>query len=700
MTDHKPQFFNRELSWLEFNQRVLDEALNKTIPLLERLKFLAITASNLDEFFMVRVGSLKIMVDQNIVKADQAGLSPSQQLDAISQRVHKMVADQYKCFTQEIQPGLAEAGIRQLTVSSLSDSQRSALEERFLREIYPVISPMGLDPDGDIPLIANQVLQLAVLLKTDNQETPFRLAIIPLGAPTPRFINQSSDGGRDYLLIEDVLSKLVHHYFPAGNETVIECTPFRISRNADMAVRDDLAADLMHEMEEILDARKMSECVRLEMDASASEQMRKMLKDVFKLDDSFVYPCNGPLDLKSFFEIAGTRGFDDLRYNTWAPTNCPSVDLTESMFTQIAANDILLVHPFDSFDSVVRLIEEASDDPNVLAIKQTLYRTSRSSPIVDALARAASRGKNVTVIVELKARFDEANNIEGARFLEQSGVHVVYGVRGLKTHAKCCIIVRREPQGVRRYMHFGTGNYNESTAKLYTDVSLMTANEQLGSDAITFFNSVTGFTQPRRLESLDIAPMGIRNRVLKLIEFETKRAAAGKRGTIAAKMNSLVDPKIIKALYRASQAGVKVTLNIRGICCLIPDVPGLSENIRVTSIIDRFLEHSRIIYAYHGGDEVVYISSADWMPRNLDSRIELLVPVTDSECRQKLINTLNTSLADNMKAKVLQADGSYASISTEDKLLRSQAVLQKDAEDLVRHAKNYQATTYEAHRSK
>ncbi|MCH2612764.1 MAG: polyphosphate kinase 1 [Pirellulales bacterium] len=700
MSDTKPQFFNRELSWLEFNQRVLDEALNTTIPLLERLKFLAITASNLDEFFMVRVGSLKIMVDQNIVKADQAGLSPSQQLDAISQRVHKMVADQYRCFAQELQPGLSESGIQQLTVSSLSDSQRSALEERFLREIYPVISPIGIDPESEIPLIANQVLQLAVLLKTKNEEAPFRLAIIPLGAPTPRFINQSSDGGREYLLIEDVLSELVHHYFPSGEEAVIECPPFRISRNADMAVRDDMAADLMHEMEEMLDARKMSECVRLEVDASVSQQMLKMLKDVFKVDVSFVYPCNGPLDLKSFFEISGTRGFDELKYETWAPTNCPAVDLSESMFTQIAANDVLLVHPFDSFDPVVRLIEEASDDPNVLAIKQTLYRTSRSSPIVAALARAASRGKNVTVIVELKARFDEANNIEGARFLEQSGVHVVYGVRGFKTHAKCCIIVRREPQGVRRYMHFGTGNYNESTAKLYTDVSLMTANEQLGLDATTFFNSVTGFTQPRTLEALYVAPMGIRNRILKLIEFETKRAAAGKRGTIAAKMNSLVDPKIIKALYKASQAGVKVTLNIRGICCLTPGVPGLSENIRVISIIDRFLEHSRIIYAYHGGDEVVYISSADWMPRNLDRRIELLVPVTDSECRQKLINTLNTCLADNVKAKVLQADGSYALISTDDKALRSQAVLQKSAEDLVKHAKNYQATTYEAHRGK
>ena len=700
MSNKKPQFFNRELSWLEFNQRVLDEALNTTIPLLERLKFLAITASNLDEFFMVRVGSLKIMVDQNIVKADQAGLSPSQQLDAISQRVHKMVADQYRCFAQELQPGLSESGIQQLTVSSLSDSQRSALEERFLREIYPVISPIGIDPESEIPLIANQVLQLAVLLKTKNEETPFRLAIIPLGAPTPRFVNQSSDGGREYLLIEDVLSELVHHYFPSGEEAVIECIPFRISRNADMVVRDDLAADLMHEMEEMLDARKMSECVRLEVDASVSQQMLKMLKDVFKVDDSFVYPCNGPLDLKSFFEISGTRGFDELKYETWAPTNCPAVDLSESMFTQIAANDVLLVHPFDSFDPVVRLIEEASDDPNVLAIKQTLYRTSRSSPIVAALARAASRGKNVTVIVELKARFDEANNIEGARFLEQSGVHVVYGVRGFKTHAKCCIIVRREPQGVRRYMHFGTGNYNESTAKLYTDVSLMTANEQLGLDATTFFNSVTGFTQPRTLEALYVAPMGIRNRILKLIEFETKRAAAGKRGTIAAKMNSLVDPKIIKALYKASQAGVKVTLNIRGICCLTPGVPGLSENIRVISIIDRFLEHSRIIYTYHGGDEVVYISSADWMPRNLDRRIELLIPVTDSECRQKLINTLNTCLADNVKAKVLQADGSYALIATDNKDLRSQSVLQKNAEDLVKHVKNYQATTYEAHRGK
>ena len=700
MSDKKPQFFNRELSWLEFNQRVLDEALNTTIPLLERLKFLAITASNLDEFFMVRVGSLKIMVDQNIVKADQAGLSPSQQLDAISQRVHKMVADQYRCFVEELQPGLSESGIQQLTVSSLSDSQRSALEERFLREIYPVISPIGIDPESEIPLIANQVLQLAVLLKTQNEEAPFRLAIIPLGVQTPRFINQSSDGGREHLLIEDVLSELVHHYFPSGEEAVIECTPFRISRNADMAVRDDMAADLMHEMEEMLDARKMSECVRLEVDASVSQQMLKMLKDVFKVDDAFVYSCNGPLDLKSFFEIAGTRGFDELKYDTWAPTNCPAVDLTESMFTQIAANDILLVHPFDSFDPVVRLIEEASDDPNVLAIKQTLYRTSRSSPIVAALARAASRGKNVTVIVELKARFDEANNIEGARFLEQSGVHVVYGVRGFKTHAKCCIIVRREPQGVRRYMHFGTGNYNESTAKLYTDVSLMTANEQLGLDATTFFNSVTGFTQLRTLEALYVAPMGIRNRILKLIEFETKRAAAGKRGTIAAKMNSLVDPKIIKALYKASQAGVKVTLNIRGICCLTPGVPGLSENIRVISIIDRFLEHSRIIYTYHGGDEVVYISSADWMPRNLDRRIELLIPVTDSECRQKLINTLNTCLADNVKAKVLQADGSYALIGTGNKALRSQSVLQKNAEDLVKHVKNYQATTYEAHRGK
>lgn len=700
MSDKNVKFFNRELSWLEFNQRVLDEALNPEIPLLERLKFLAITASNLDEFFMVRVGSLKITVDQNVVKVDQAGLSPSQQLDEISDRVHRMVADQYACFDQQLQPGLAKAGIKQLDVSSLSDSQRSALEERFLREIYPVISPMGIDQSSEIPLIANQVLQLAVLLETGNEESPYRLAIIPLGAPTPRFLTQLSDGGLEYLLIEDVLAEMVHHYFPSGTERVIECAPFRISRNADMAVRDDLAADLMHEMEEMLDARKVSECVRLEVSASASEQMIDSLQNVFNVDGSFVYPCDGPIDLKSFFEIAGTRGFDELKYDTWAPTNCPTVDLTESMFSQIANSDILLVHPFDSFDPVVRLIEEAADDPNVLAIKQTLYRTSRSSPIVAALARAASRGKNVTVIVELKARFDEANNIEGARFLEQSGVHVVYGVRGFKTHAKCCIIVRREPQGIRRYMHFGTGNYNESTAKLYTDISLMTADEQLGLDATTFFNSVTGFTQPRTLEALHVAPMGIRNRILKLIDFETKRAAAGKRGTIAAKMNSLVDPKIIKALYKASLAGVKINLNIRGICSLRPGVPGLSENIRVTSIIDRFLEHSRIIYAYHGGDEIVYISSADWMPRNLDRRIELLVPVLDSECRQKLINALNTCLEDSEKAKVLQPDGTYKPVDSKEQGIRSQAVLQKNAEELVKQAKNYQATTYEAHRGK
>ncbi len=706
-------FINRELSWLEFNQRVLDEARDGEIPLLERLKFLAITASNLDEFFMVRVGGLQLLAAQKNRKTDSAGMTPRAQLKAISRRAHDIVDAQYECFSQELEPQMAERGIRRVVADELTDRQLEVVSQMFESEIFSVLAPLGMSSPEDFPLLPSHTLNLCVRLQgapekrrrrlpvrpVQQETSKARFAIIPLGRSLSRFMTLQSEGGYNYVLLEDVVKQFAERFF--SHETLLECHAFRITRNADMSVREDLAADLLSGMEEVLDWRKDSPCVRLEVTDQTSDEVRDFLKEALQITEENVYAAPGPLDLASFMPLTDVQGFEDLKYDAWPPQPSPMVDMTASMFDVLARQDVLLYHPYDSFDPVVKLVEDAADDPYVLAIKQTLYRTSRNSPIMAALQRAAETGKHVTAILELKARFDEARNISWARTLEQSGVQVIYGVKGLKTHAKVCIIVRRESDGIQRYVHFGTGNYNETTARLYGDISFMTSNEELGADAISFFNAVTGYSQPQQFRKLDAAPIGLREKLLEMIAIETEQKQQGRKAKIDAKLNSLVDPEIINALYEASQAGVQIRLNVRGICCLRPDVPDLSENISVTSIIDRFLEHARVFYFYHGGDERVFISSADWMQRNLDRRVELLVPVEDNACRSRLIEILETHFQDTVKAKRLLSDGSYERVRARGrrKTLRSQEELHSQAREAVKSAKQSQRTVFEPHRA-
>jgi len=692
------RFINRELSWLDFNQRVLEEAQDESIPLLERLRFLAITSSNLDEFFMVRVGGLQILVERGKTALDPAGMSPREQLEAIEKRTRELLAEQYACFLASLEPALVEAGIRRFRFEDLNERQRAVVELIFETEIYPVFTPQAVSAEGSFPLLVGGTLSvLARLVPTADRPAEFRWAIIPFGRIAPRFLTLPADRGYAYLLLEEAVRAMANRFFPG--ETVLECIPFRMTRNADLGIREDQASDLLTGMEELLSARRRGDCVRLEISADASPEAHAFLQSALALDPVDVFAAPGPVDLSAWSQLADLKGFDALRYEPWAPQPSPQVDPKASLFDTLARRDVLLCHPYESFEPVTRFVEEAADDPDVLAIKQILYRTSRNSPIVAALARAARRGKHVTAIVELKARFDEARNIEWARNLELNDVQVIYGVRGLKTHAKVCIVVRREPQGIQRYVHFGTGNYNEITARIYSDVSYMTCNEELGADASSFFNAITGYSQPQGFSKLEAAPLGLRGRLLELIQAETERKQQGQKAQITGKLNSLVDPQMIEALYAASQAGVKIRLNVRGICCLRPGVPELSENITVVSIVDRFLEHARILHFHHGGDDRVFISSADWMPRNLDRRVELLCPIEDAAARQRLIALRDTYFQDSEKARKLSPDGRYRRQRGRRKGIRSQEVIYREVCQRVKESQMSQRTMFEPHRA-
>jgi polyphosphate kinase len=689
-------FLNRDLSWLEFDRRVFEEATDPSVPLLERLRFLSITSTNLDEFFMVRVGGLHQLLNEGKRAFDPAGMTTREQLTEISRRTHELVAEQCACFVQDIEPKLTDAGIRRLVPEQIGPEYGEYLERLFDREIYPIIAPRAVESSADFASLIGLGLELLVRLRpaTASSRKP-RFAIITLPKRLSRFITVPvQQQGYDYILLEDVVTMFKEALFPG--EAVLECVPFRITRNADLIIREDLAGDLLSQMREVLDARKRSGCVRLEVGKSISKPALSFLKQVLEVANDQIYHISGPLDLAAYREIAGRAGYENFKYEPWPPQASPDAPPGESIFEAIARRDILLFHPYEGFEPVVRLLEQAADDPDVLAIKQILYRTSVSSPIVAALARAASKGKHVTVVVELKARFDEARNIDWAQALEQSGVQVIYGLRRLKVHAKICIIVRREAAGVRRYVHFGTGNYNEVTAKLYSDVSLMTCNEDFGADATQFFNTITAYSQPIKYRRIEAAPLGMRARLLALIESEGQRRKQGQTGHIMAKLNSLVDADVIQALYAVSQQGVKVQLNVRGICCLRPGVPRLSENIEVVSIVDRYLEHSRIFYFHHGGEPLVFISSADWMPRNLDRRVELLVPVEDPSCQARLISILKTTFQDNAKARRLKADGYYERLQPlgHAKALRSQQIFFDQAHDAAKQAQQDRYQTF------
>jgi polyphosphate kinase len=695
VAERPPQFLNRELSWLEFNARVLEEATDPGVPLLERLKFLAITGSNLDEFFMVRVGGLQQLLEQGKNVFDPAGLTTTRQLAEIRRRTQKLIADQYGCLLDELEVLMQEGGIRRLTLEEVTPEQAAHLERVFEHEIYPIITPMAVQT-AQFPLLTGLAINLIVRFKpaAASSRKP-RYAVIPIPRRLNRFITLPSRAGHKYILLEDVIAGHLSRLFPG--EPIVEHASFRLTRNADMSVREDLAGDLLFQMREVLDARKSSACVRLELSGSASRTTLEFLRRILRVREESIYQIPGPLDLAALINLAHMAGFENLKYPSWQPQPPPEIQPNDSMFDALSRRDLLLFHPYDSFEPVVRLIDQAADDPDVLAIKQILYRTSQGSPIVLALARAATKGKHVTAIVELKARFDEARNIDWARALELAGVQVIYGLAKLKVHAKICIIVRREPTGIRRYVHFGTGNYNEVTAGLYSDISFMTSQEDYGADATAFFNAITGYSQPMRYKKIEAAPIGLRAHLLKLIENEMLRCQQGQKGLIMAKLNSLVDAEIIQALYKASRAGVKIQLNVRGICCLRPGVPGLSENIQVVSIVDRFLEHARILYFHHGGDPLVFISSADWMPRNLDRRVELLVPVEDPACRMKLINILETCFRDTAKARILQPDGHYvrAAPPGTPTVFRSQQAFCNQAQAAARQVQKDRYQTFE-----
>lgn len=738
----EPRYLNRELAWLEFNSRVLDQADDPRVQLLERAKFLAITASNLDEFVMVRVGSLKLQGQAGSGRRDPAGLTANEQLQAVASRCHRHVSRQYKILLDELQPRLAEHRITRVDLHQCSERVRAVAERHFRGDVVAVLSPQALH-DRRFPMLPGLGIHLCVQLRgvaeltpqkwpqilpaseigddpSENEDEP-QFAVIPLGRTLPRIVPlptdnpvgdsspdvdndelpETHDSSFSYVLLEDLVSHFVDEFFP-GRE-VVQCKPFRITRNADVELREDGAGDLLGGMEEVLESRRLSDVVRLEMDAAASNEIRNYLTESFYVDPDYVFRIDGPLDLTYLFGLHGVKGFDSLRDEAWPPQRSPAVDPAEPMFTSIAAGDIMLMHPYETFDPVVRMIEEAAADPDVLAVKQILYRTSRDSPIVAALKRAAERGKYVTAIVELKARFDEARNIEWAREMEQSGVQVIYGIRGLKTHAKVCIIVRREPHGLVRYVHFGTGNYNEVTANLYGDISILTKDETLGSDATMFFNAVTGSSHPQPLQQLSIAPLTLRRTILEFIRGETERSRQGQKAHIMVKLNALVDKEVIDALYEASQAGVKIQLNVRGVCCLLPGIKGLSESIQVISIVDRFLEHARVIYFRHGGDPQIFISSADWMPRNLDRRIELLVPVNDPAIRKRLRDTLQLHFRDNQNAWEMQSDGSYVRIvaGKKQKPIRSQESLYRKTVRTLQDIRELQQSTqsmFETHR--
>lgn len=696
MARKKNVFVNRELSWLEFNQRVLDEALDPATPLLDRLNFLTITVANLDEFFMVRVGGLQLMAESGLTRKDPSGLTANQQLEAIARRVRQMTDDQYACYSEILEPELIDAGIVRIHPGGISALQRRHLQAVFEEDIYPVVTPMRVDPSERFPLLRNRGIHVAVRLKPKpGAGARPRFAVIPLAPRMRRLIALPEENGYAYMTAEDAIRMFIDRFFPG--EPVMEATPFRITRNADLEAREDFTDDFRAEMQAALDRRKQGDCVRLEIRDGCSRMLLSYLQKALGVRSRQTFLAPGPVNLADLSELVALEGFDALRYKPWPPQPSPQIDPQKSLFDQIARKDILLLHPYDSFEPVLRFVREAANDPHVLAIKQTLYRTSADSPVISALQQAAEKGKAVTVVVELKARFDEERNIERARELEKAGAQVIYGVKGLKTHSKICLVVRKEPRGLMRYMHLGTGNYNEKTARIYSDISLFTSHPDFGIDGSAFFNAICGYSEPGAFLKLAVAPFNLRETLLELIHGETERRRQGQKALIMAKFNSLVDADLIKALCSASQAGVKIQLNVRGICCLKPGVKGVSENISVVSIVDRFLEHARIFCFHAGGKKKLYISSADWMPRNLDRRVELMTPVEDAACHARVLSILETYFKDTVKARRILPDGGYELMTTPagKKAVRSQETLYRRTCEEARQARQARRTALE-----
>ncbi len=667
-------YTNRELSWLAFNDRILGEARDKTLPLFERLKFLSITSSNLDEFFMIRVASLKDMVHAKYTKQDIAGMTPSEQLEKILNNAHDLVNLQYSTYNRSLLPTLKQNGFVMVAEhEGLTKEQGAYVDQYFMDNVYPVLTPMAVDSSRPFPLIRNKSLNIGALItrkeaeEGKEQEMDFATVQVPSVLPRVVVLPEGKNGEKRGILMEEVIERNIGKLFL--NYNVVCAHPYRIMRNADLSIDEDDASDLLKEIQKQLKKRQWGEVIRLEVEEGIDERLLKILEKEFHIKKQDIFFIPGPLDLTFLMKLYGIEGFDSLKTPKYIPQPVPGMNEEEDIFTQIRKGDILLHHPYMTFDPVVDFVRQAAKDPDVLAIKQTLYRVSGNSPIIAALAQAAENGKQVSVLVELKARFDEENNINWAKMLEKAGCHVIYGLVGLKTHSKITLVVRREEDGIRRYVHLGTGNYNDSTAKLYTDCGILTCAEPIGEDATAVFNMLSGYSEPKKWNYLSVAPIWLRDKFLKLIEREKDNAKAGKPAHIIAKMNSLCDQKIIAALYEASAAGVKIELIIRGICCLKVGIPGISENISVRSIVGNFLEHSRIFYFLNNGQEELYMGSADWMPRNLDKRVEILFPVLDEKLKKEVKHILDIQLADNVKAHVMQADGSYGKIDKRGKTL-------------------------------
>ncbi|WP_337173068.1 polyphosphate kinase 1 [Paludisphaera sp.] len=689
-------FINRELSWLEFNERVLEEARDPSNPLLDRLKFLAICSSNLDEFFEVRVAGLQAQLYESLEPQDPPpdGMGPLAQLLEISRRAHDFVARLYDIWLKEVRPELEAHGIRICAPADLTPEQVEFLDGYFRDQVYPVLTPLAIDPAHPFPHVHNKSLNLLLRIESINQNGRLVYAVLQVPSVIPRLVPLPDEpgGGKRFVLLEDVIGPRLDALF--GGYRTVERVAFRATRNSDLSIQEnEVKSSLLSTIEENLRQRKWGAPVRLEISERVDNDFLAQLLAVsaLELEERDVYRVPGPVDLTVLNALYKLEGFRDLREPPWEPKMPPAFTGRKSVFRAISEQDFLVHHPYESFGTVVQFIEQASEDPSVLAIKMTLYRTADSNPIISALIRAAENGKQVTALVELQARLDEENNIDKARLLQKAGVHVVYGIVGLKTHCKAALVVRREHDGIRRYVHLGTGNYNHTTARLYTDLSYFTCRPEIGEDASALFNLLTGYSQGHAWKRLVVAPMDLADRLATLIRREADHARAGKPARIVAKMNSLVDPRTIALLYEASQAGVRIDLIIRGICCLRPGVPGASENIKVRSIVDKFLEHSRIAYFANDDQPEVFLSSADWMPRNFRRRVELMFPIESPPLKRMVDELLALQLADNVKARELQADGTYKRVEPRKgaPAIRSQVEFQRLA---VEHASSIPMT--------
>lgn len=689
-------YINRELSWIEFNQRVLGESQREDKALLERLKFLAISASNMDEFFQVRVGGLTLLSSTGSRKKDISGMTPLQQLASIRKNIRSQVTDQYRLLNKELLPALNSNNIKVCRPIDLPKSTLKVVSQRFEQTISPLLTPLCYDVDRlDIPELTLPAMTLIVACLLREKTNNKRIILIPINEGIDRFIQVEESGTHFIIPIEDIIAEFATNLFP--DETLHSHTVFRITRNGDIAVQEEDAIDLAGEMEDVLSARKTSNTVRVEISTGGSRTLERAIRELTKASSNQVYKISGPLKLSDFIQLSFITGFEQIKAPAWLPQSS-SVDYQNSIFEEISKKDILLYHPYHSFDPVVRLIEEAATDENVLAIKQVLYRTSKNSRVIAALIRAAQSGKQVTVLIELKARFDESRNLHQAEELQRAGVQVIYGVKNLKTHAKITLVIRNENGAIKRYCHFGTGNYNESTARLYTDASILTARADFGSDASLIFNAISGRSKLLNTKRLLPAPTHMKKRLLELIASETSRAKLGEPASITAKMNSLQDKEIINALYKASKAGVIIKLNIRGICCLRPGTRKEAKNIEVISIIDYYLEHARVFHFHQGGDDLVFISSADWMTRNLEKRIELMIPVIDRDIKTQLLDILNAGFKDNQQAhRILENGKSERIVSTGKPAFRLQEHLQKSAIKAAKAKAYRQSTTFEPH---